>query len=298
MEQLSPPELHPSPQPVETYEVPLVAPPRTRKEYTLALERFDVIICEACAVSQAAAGQIALPHFGYGTHVFASVCGQGIAMIRALPLSRWVRSDFQFWALSGIAGYARAVIEGQLLFNYLMETPESRVAWSAKLFVMHLNDCTRRITLHANAGADQEAESFRMQAEEIKETLRTNSYFLTLPQNIQRRCLEGDSPMMVTRQDMVEKVGWNRDHFRAVFDLLSQHAHILPLSFYRMTPNGRGTGIENDTDRGYLTTTLNLASDALSQCTDILVAAFPETADRRQGKKSRFSPGPRGNLPR
>lgn len=298
MVQPSPRELHASPQLVETHEISLLAPPRTRKEYNLALERFDVTICEACAISQAAAGQIALPHLGYGTHVFAGICGQGTAMIRALPLSRWVRSDFQFWALSGIAGYARAVIEGQLLFNYLMETPESRVAWSARLFVMHLNDCTRRITLLTNAGAEEEANSFRMQAEEIKEVLRTNNYFLTLPQNIQRRCLEGDSPMIVTRQEMLDKVGWNRGHFRAMFDLLSQHAHILPLSFYRMAPNGRGTGIENDTDRGYLTTTLNLASDALSQCTDLMVVAFPETADRRQGKKSKFSPGPRGNLPR
>jgi len=39
----------------------------------------------------------------------------------------------------------------------------------------------------------------------------------------------------------------------ARYDLLSQHTRVLPLSFYCMERNGRGTGIENELDRGYMT---------------------------------------------
>jgi len=104
--------------------------------------------------------------------------------------------------------------------------------------------------------------------------------------------------MIATRKEMLEKVGWNRGHFRAIFDLLSQHAHILPLSFYRLEANGRGTGLENEADRGSLCTMLEVCAEALAQCTDLMVGAFADTAINRQGKKSKFSPGPRGNLPR
>lgn len=272
--------------------------PTTRKDYNDALELFDIAVCEALAISQAASNRIAIPHHGYGTHVFTGICCAATAMIRAAPLSRWIRSDFQHWAFSGIAGHARAIIEGQILFSYLMETPESEIAWSAKLNVMHLNDCTRRITLHTNTGATDEVAGFIEQAEELKDRLRGNEYFIALPSHVQRRCLEGESPMILSRIEMLDKLGWERNHFRAIFDLLSQHAHILPLSFYRSELNGRGSGLENPTDRHYICTMLSICAEVLDACTDQMVDAFPDTIARRQGKKSRFSPGPRGNLPR
>lgn len=268
---------------------------RARRDYNIALEKFDIAVCEASAISQAAAGRFAVPHHGYGTHVFAVICGQAVAMVRAAPLSRWTRADFQIWTPSTIAAYARAIIEGQLLLTYLMETPESQIAWSAKLNVMHLNDCTRRITLFTNMGILDQLEGFLQESNRLKELLRANEYFCSLPAQVQRRCLEGDSAMIATRQEMLEKVGWNIGHFRALFDLLSQHAHILPLSFYRLEPNGRGTGLENEADRGSLCTMLEICAEALGQCIDLMVDAFPDTASKRQGKKSKFSPGPRGN---
>lgn len=270
----------------------------TRKDYTDALEQFDISVCDALAVGQAASNRMAVPHHGYGTHIFTCVCTAAVAMIRAAPLSRWTRSDFQHWALSSVAPHARAIIEGQILFLYVMETPESTAAWSAKLNVMHLNDCVRRMSLHKNIGASDHVAGFESQAEELRERLRANEYFLALAPQIQKRCLDGESPMVPSRIEMLDKIGWDRKHFRAIFDLLSQHAHILPLSFYRLEPNGRGTGLENPTDRSYLHMTLLMCAEVLEKCTSEMVGAFPDTAASRRGKKSRFSPGPRGNLPR
>jgi len=104
--------------------------------------------------------------------------------------------------------------------------------------------------------------------------------------------------MIAERFELLEELGWDQKRFRAIYDLLSQHAHILPMSFYRMEANGRGTGLENEADRGYICLMLQICTGVLNDCTDRIVLAFPDVADRRQGKKSRFSPGPRGNLPR
>ncbi len=270
----------------------------TRKDYNDALEKFDIAVCDAIAISQASANRMAAPNYGFGTQIFTCICSAAVAMIRAAPLSRWIRSDFPHWALNGIAAHARAIIEGHLLLAYIMEIPASADALSAKLDVMHLNDCTRRITLFTNLGTDDQIKKFETYADELKNRLRNNTYFCLLPKHIQKRCIDGGSPMIVSRTEMLDKVGWERNHFRAMYDLLSQHAHILPLSFYRLETNGRGTGLENPTDRYYLQMTLLACTDVLEKCTSEMLIAFPDTVVVRQGKKSRFSPGPRGNLPR
>jgi hypothetical protein len=269
-----------------------------RRQYLASLESFDIAVCEAVAVSQAASGRMATPHHGYGSYIFTCLCNGAVSLIRAAPLSRWTRSDFQHWAFISVAPYARAIIEGHILFTYVMEGPGSDEEWSAKINVMHLNDCARRMTLHTNLGVADQVAAFQGQAEELRERLCSNTYFQTLEANVRRRCLEGESPMISTRSELLDKIGWDRGHFRAMYDLLPQHTHILPLSFYRLEPNGRGTGLENQTDRGYISMSLELCAEALQRATDTMVLAFPDTASARQGKKSKFSPGPRGNLPR
>lgn len=267
------------------------------EDYDSKLDAFDIAVCEAIAVSQAAANRCVAPHHGYGSYIFACLCNHAVEMIRAAPRSRWVRSDFEHWAFSSVAGHARAIIEGQLLFLYLIETPVSTEAWSARLNVMHLNDCTRRIKFFTNLGSSEaEIAAFESKAEEIEGRLKANSFFNSLPDATQKRCLAGDFLMISSRDEMLEKAGWDRSHFNAAFDLLSNHTHILPMSFYSMEPNGRGTGIANDADGGYIAMFLEICADALRAVTDSMVNAFPDVANVRLGKKSTFSPGPHENV--
>lgn len=273
--------------------------PYSRKDYEQALEQFDIAVCEACAVSQASGGRYDVPgHHQFGTRIFTGICATAVALIRAAPLSRWTRSDFQHWAFCSIAAYTRAIFEGYILISYLMETPKSPEELELKMLVMHLNDCMRRVNLHKNLGDVNEADKFKDDIESLKAPILESSYFKQLAAHEQKSCLSGESVMIVSRVEMLDKLKWDRGQFRAVYDLLSQHAHILPMSFYRMEEEGRGTGLENDTDRGYMCMMLEMCAGALSECTDLIVLAFPDTADRRKGKKSTFSPGPRGNLPR
>ena len=149
----------------------------------------------------------------------------------------------------------------------------------------------------SNIGADEGVGGLQQQAEELRERLNSNPWFQTLPQQVKKRCLSGDNLMIPTRDEMLVRAGWEKTTFYAYWDLLSQYAHVLPISFFRMEPNGRGTGLENDTDKGYLSTMLDLCADTLEKATDLMTAAFPDTAAARQGLKSKFDPGPRSNRP-
>lgn len=269
-----------------------------RADYKAALHRFDAALCEAISVSQASAGRLPAANVGYASYVFTQMCGAATSMIRAAPLTRWVRSDFEDWRFGAIAGHARSLLDGFLLFNYLMEPTKSEAELKARINVMHLNDCTRRLELHKNIGFTEDIEGFEKQRAEIQERLLDNEHFNALPPAVQKNCKNGRFLTIDTRDEMVAKVGFEKGQFDALYDLWSQHVHILPLSFYRIEPNGRGTGLENDTDRSYISQALEICSEVLMQATDLIVGQFPDVASVRQGVKSTFSPGPVENKPR
>lgn len=269
-----------------------------RAAYKASLENFDAAVCEAIAVSQHSANRMSALNVGYASYVFTRMCGAGIAMIRAVPLSRWVHSDFDDWQFGAVAGHARSLLDGYLLFSYLIEPPKSEDELKARINVMHLYDCTRRLELHTNLGNAADVEGFRKQQAELQQRLNTNEFFKSLPAPVQKQCLNGRFLMIDSRDEMLARVGFKKGEFDAIYDLWSQHVHILPISFYRIEPNGRGTGLENDTDRGYIGQAMEIAATALTDATNRMVELFPDAAEVRQGIKSEFIPGPRENLPK
>lgn len=261
------------------------------------LQDFDSILCEAIAISQAQAGRYTDLNIGYGSRVFAKICSHGTAMIRASPLSRWVNSESENWDFNCVAGHARAILEGCLLFNNMMKKPESEDELKARINILHLNDCTRRIELMRDIGGTKEIPGLEEQQLDLQNRLQQNNYFRSLPSSTKTRCLKGKNITIETRDEGIEELGFSKGEFDGIFDLLSQHTHILPLSFYRMEPNGRGTGIENNIDRSYIAFTLGICSGVLKSATDKVVAQFPDIADLRKGIHSKFSPGPVSNRP-
>lgn len=269
-----------------------------RAAYTKALRKLDAATCEAIAVSQATAMRYVAMNVGYASYVFTRMCGTAVALMRAAPLSRWTRSDFVDWHFGAIAPHARALLDGYLLFNYLIEPPESEAELKARMNIMHLNDCTRRIEFHANLTNYDEVAGFEKQRAELQERLKDNEYFSALPVAVQKRCLNGRFLMIENRDAMLAKVGFEKGYFDALYDLWSQHIHILPMSFYRIEPNGRGTGLENDTDRSYIAQALTVSAAVLAEVTDRLIQQFPDAGVVREGVDSKFSPGPDANRPK
>lgn len=274
-------------------------PPKTdRAPYWAALEKFDAAICEAISVSQASSGRLPAPNVGYASFVFTRMCSTGVSLIRATPLSRWVRSDFEDWNFGAIAGHARSLLDGYLLFSYLIQPVKSEAELKTRINVMHLNDCMRRIKFHTDLGITEDLSGFEMQREELCSRLTENEYFKSLSPEVKKDCLRGKFLMIDNRDEMLAKVGFKKGEFNSLYDLLSQYVHILPMSFYRIKANGRSTGIENDTDRVYMTQTLAIGAVILTEATDKMVKQFPNTISVRKGTKSIFSPGPIGNRPR
>lgn len=266
-----------------------------RSAYQSVLDKLDAAVCDAIAVGQASANRMAAPNWGHATRVFARLCGAGMAMIRAAPLSRWVRSDFENWDFGAVAGHACSLLDGCLLFFYLVEPPKSDAELQVRIDVMDINDCSRRIELYKNLGCLADVAGFEKQRSELQQRLKSNEFFVTLPEPLQDQCLNGSVLMIDSRDEILTALGFPKNQFDALYGLWIQHLHTLPMSFYRMEPNGRGTGLENETDSAYIIQTFEVCAAFLSDATDRMVENFPDAADSRKGIESRFQPGPFSN---
>ncbi|MER9227727.1 hypothetical protein NKI39_19185 [Mesorhizobium sp. M0664] len=276
----------------------LAARPVTMERYRELLRAFDATVCEALAVGQATSGRMAEPHVGYGTHIFARICGHAVSFVRAAPHSRWVKSDSENWDFSAIAGHARSIVEGYLFFAYMTHPPANAEELNARVNVMHLYDCTKRIRVLGGVVDKTMLEDFEKSAEEIRKRLKQNGWFSQLKDTLQEKLLKGGELTILSRPEQLELVEWKAREFYMFWDILSQYAHILTFSFYRMEHNGRGTGINNDADRFYIGLFLEHCAEVLSDCVDRMIVLFPDAAPVRKGIDSKFSPGPRRNLPR
>jgi hypothetical protein len=60
------------------------------------------------------------------------------------------RSDFQNWDFDAVAGHECSLLDGCLLFFYLVEPPKSDAELQVRIHVKDTYDCSRRIELHKN----------------------------------------------------------------------------------------------------------------------------------------------------
>lgn len=261
--------------------------------YHAAVRKLDLATCEACAVSQGVGVREAEAFKGWSTFIFSRLCQHSSALIAASPISRWSKREYQNWDLSHIAPHVRAILEGEVFFLYISKPPLSQEEFSAKINTLHLNDCVKRIEFMRSLGSEDDVVGLEKQREEITQRFEGNNVFNALDSSVKKKILSGKSTMIYHRDEILKENTIEVSDFKRNFDFLSHYTHILPMSFYRMEANGRGTGCLNETDFYYISLYLSLAAESLTRCTNRLVDLFPDTKRYRKGLKSKFSFGPK-----
>ena len=238
---------------------------------------------------------MAHPTLGYATHVYTRILSHAVNLMKSLPNSRWVTSNFQLWDFGSNAGNFRSILEAALLFHYLSDADPDPDKQRAIVQLMHLYDLTKREKLVGRYSGNPNPE--RVRSEIIKRLKSTNS-FNELPPAVQKRALKGEKLMIEPKEDIIARRGWDKEGYDMFWVLTSQYTHVQSLAFYRMESNGRGTGIENNFDRSMLSFGLATCASILDEINDSLCGHFPSAEEVRQGSASKFSPGPKRNLPK
>lgn len=116
----------------------LLTTKRNEPDYKRNLKKFDMAVCEAISVSQEIAGQMVLPTVGYSTAVFTRMLAHAQTVVCTVPKSRWVKREFEHWDASSVAGNVRSILEGYLLFRYLIDAPKDMEIQRTYVQVMHI----------------------------------------------------------------------------------------------------------------------------------------------------------------
>ncbi|WP_241610150.1 hypothetical protein [Rosenbergiella epipactidis] len=261
-----------------------------KQDFYRFFREFDAAVCEASAVSNSIGVKEAEWHIAFATHVFVRICNHAEAMAGAIPESRWAKKDSYSWDLSFVAPHARAIIEGNLLFYYVSKKPSSDEELRTKINVMHMNDCVRRISFFEEGTSDY--IGLNKQKDELTERLNSIDYFQNLSGPTKKRCLNGKALMIPSRDELLIEMGEDVRAFNIMFDFLSNYTHILPISYYRMEANGRGTGCFNEVDLNYICIFMEQCTQILRSQTDKIVDFFPDLSKVRKGirSKSTFAP--------
>lgn len=228
------------------------------EDYAEVLERVVNATAQCMELSRQYSG-IASPtsrHY-FASVIFTSLITRAVTLVFIAPYSPWSKRTFEHWDHASVANVARTVLEMRLNFRYLCSQPVDDIEWDCRWNLFNLHDCTARIDLMTAMADATEIDGLAGQAEELRQRLRDNVYFLSLTEKRQRELLRGKKAHLVALEDIAVDTGLELRTFKMMWQLMSSHVHALPFSFYRVG-EARGTGVQTDAEVGYTTLLLSL----------------------------------------
>ena len=114
----------------------------------------------------------------------------------------------------------------------------------------------------------------------VLEKLESCSFFKDLQENEKSKYLKGKNAFFISREDIEEREGVDKNDFRYWYKLLSTNVHSFPMGFFRMIEGNRGTGVHSEVEEGYSAVALELAESYLIRgCRNMLIF-FPDILEK------------------
>lgn len=201
-------------------------------------------------------------HF-YASVLFTSLVTRATSLAFLTPYSLWAKRDFEHWDFSSVANVVRSIMETRITFFYLCIEECSDDEWSCRWNLFNLHDCVARIALMQTLDNHEEVAGLSLQADELRERLKTNTYFNTLEEKRKKELLKGGKSHLRSLEDIAVAAGMELRTFRMMWRIMSAHIHGLPFAFYRMVDNQHGAGVQSEVEERYTTLLLTLAMTLL-----------------------------------
>ena len=115
--------------------------------------------------------------------------------------------------------------------------------------------------------ADSQHSGFLGQADELRVRIRSRDYFSRLPVKRQNHILKGEHALLLSQNELLERMSEHVGTFRGIYHYLSFHVHTLPVSYYRMEEREQGRGLESDWEKSNITNALVFAVTPMHRAT-------------------------------
>ena len=235
--------------------------------YHESYAEFEKTLKDAIKLSRGCAG-IPSPtgkHF-YASVLFTKLCVTAVSLQKIAPSPKLLGQNAH-WDYASACSITRNIVECYLVFHYLCVQAVDDTEWEARWRLFNVHDCLSRVKMFASAhiAREEAAKVIEITLDELK----ANSYFQRLTPKQQQHYLKGNNALFMSQGQIVQSYGGDVNEFRNLYRFLSNQIHSLPMSFYRMSEQERGRGIESEVEVGYTSLCLDAARQYLGQsCKD------------------------------
>lgn len=168
------------------------------------------------------------------------------------------------------------------MFFYLGVQETSDSERRDRINLIHLHDCTARISMFRNLfGDENEALGFEAQRDDLKKRFDNSELMASKTEKQRNHLLRGDKVIFVIQDEVLNAMGMDIVEFRSWYEVLSSHLHSFPLAFHRMLIDGFGNGIENNHEKDWTTASLEYLQPILAKAVTQMLSLFPDIPDPR-----------------
>lgn len=201
-------------------------------------------------------------HF-YASVLFTRMVVIGMSVLRLSEGNRFSKSSIEHWDYASVASLVRNMMDCLNTFLYLCEDGLSTDEWDCRWNIFNLHDAVTRRKIFEFRASFSEANDASSHADEIRERLRKNAYFCSLPEARQKHYLKGSDAYLLAKEEIVRRGGGDSNDFLGLYKFLSVQAHSYPMNFYKMGDVERGRGIHSEVEENYTCICVELATSHL-----------------------------------
>jgi hypothetical protein len=261
--------------------IDLTLPQHPAGEYTAGtyrdeLRKVDWLLGAAISISDSSGGIQTTARFIHATQLYTRLVAGLYSFVRLLPYNRITYDREPFWDWGSVAGIARAVVETYHTFYYVgvENVGAEEVKARLDLMLFHLN--SEKYRLYREGNADEKVlKGFQEGLPKDKERLTKNPWFQRLPPKQQAYLLKGRCAMYLPHAEIARRSNVLGAHFRFFYRLFSNQLHATPFAAYSQS-NVRGRGIENDTERFYVTSAMQVVIRYVCRAVLDMAEIFPD----------------------
>ena len=243
------------------------------KYYIDNLTKYSNTINLALKVSRHSAGKQVEDKIVWACVLYTKICVTGLSIFILAPNSEIAEKKIPHWDFSSLFSLTRNLMECYQTMFYLCVDDVSVDELKARRKLFNLHDYYSRKKLFSFTNDKQEDK--KIETFVIKELSETN-YFKSLNEKQQKHFLKGENAFFISREDIEEKTGTDKNDFKLLYKLFSSNTHSFPMGFYGMLKGERGTGVKSETEIGYNGLALETAEQYIKQATKNMLDFFPD----------------------
>ena len=243
------------------------------KYYIDNLSKYSNTINLALKVSKHTAGRQVEDKIVLACVLYTKICVTGLSIFILAPNSEIAEKKIPHWDFSSLFSLTRNLMECYQTMFYLCVDKVSVDELKARRKLFNLHDYYSRKKIFSFT--DDKLEDKKIEEFVIKELTET-SFFNSLDKKEQKHFLKGENAFFISREDIEEKTGTNKNDFKLLYKLFSSNTHSFPMGFYSMLEGGRGTGVKSETEIGYNRLALEIAEQYIRQATKNMLDFFPD----------------------